>query len=298
MVNMAKKAKGYTTEQLIKKVKRARSLMSIFAPQMTGKSKKRIGTEMILETDEGGVRVLAYNLANTGCLPLFINIHGGGFVLGAAEMDDPHMMNVAENAGVKIISVDYSLAPEFPFPKGVEEYYAVVKYAKEHPDEFGIDPERIAVGGQSAGGNFTAAICLMENERKLLGIKCAILDYPPLDIYTDVDEKPRPKGSLPAFLSRIFDPSYLNDKESRKKPLVSPVFAETEQLMSFPPTLVITASRDSLCEEGERFKDMLMSAGIDVAHKRFDAKHGFNLKPGPESDESWRMIIDFLKRYI
>jgi len=265
---------------------------------MTSKAKKRIGTEMFLETEEGKVRVLAYNLEDPERLPLYVNIHGGGFVLGGAEMDDPFMSSVAAKAGVKILSIDYSLAPEFPFPKALNECYSVVKYAKEHPDKFGIDPERIAVGGHSAGGNFTAAICLMENERKSLGIKCAILDYPPLDIYTDADGKPHPRGALPKFMSRMFDPCYLNDKEGRKNPLISPVYADPEQLRTFPPTLVITASRDSLCEEGEKFKDMLISAGCDVTHKRFEAEHGFNLKPGPETDESWQMITGFLKGWL
>jgi acetyl esterase len=295
---MAKQIKEYTQEQLLRKARRVRRMISIFAPYMTSKAKNRIGTEIFLDTEEGRIRVLAYNIDNPERLPLFVNIHGGGFVLGSAEMDDPFMLPIAEKANVKILNIDYSLSPDFPFPKAINECYAVVKYAKEHPDEFGIDPDRIAVGGQSAGGNFTAAICLMENERKQLGLKCAVLDYPPLDVYTDASEKPRPKGALPVFLSRMFDPCYLNDKEGRKNPLISPVFAEIEKLRSFPPTLVITASRDSLCAEAERFRDMLKEAGVEVAHKRFDAIHGFNLKPSPETDESWQMIIDFLKQHI
>ena len=295
---MSKKENIFTDDQLKRKVWRMRALMSLFAPSMTKKSKKRIGTELFLETDEGKVRVLAYNLDSAEKLPLFVNLHGSGFVLGNAEMDDPFMMNIAENARVKILSVDYSLAPEAPFPVAVNECYSVIQYAKDHPDEFGIDPERIALGGHSAGGNFTAAICLMESEKRLLGIKCAFLDYPPLDVYTDAGDKPHPRGSIPVFLSRMFDPCYFNDKESRKNPMISPVFADIEQLRAFPPILIITASRDSLCEEGEKFKDMLVSAGVDVTHKRFDALHGFNLKSGPKADESWQMIIDHLKKYL
>lgn len=295
---MAKQAKIYTNEQLLKKVRRLRSLMSVFAPSMTRKSKRRAGTELYLETDEGLVRILAYNLEKAETLPLFINMHGSGFVMGNAEMDDACMKTIVDNMDVKIISIDYSLSPDFQFPKALNECYAVVKYVKEHPDEFGIDPERIAVGGQSAGGNLTAAICLLESERKQLGVKCVILDYPPLDVYTDAVEKPHPKGSIPVFMSRMFDPCYLNDRDGRKNPLISPVFASNEQLMSFPPTLVITASRDSLCAEGERFRDMLLEAGVDVAHRRFEAVHGFNLKPGEAADESWRLIIDFLAKHL
>jgi len=272
--------------------------MSIFAPSMTKKAKLRAGTELYIETDEGLVRVLAYNLEREQTLPLFVNMHGSGFVMGDAEMDDACMKTIAESIDVKILSIDYSLSPDYPFPKALNECYSVVKYAREHPEELGIDPELIAIGGQSAGGNLTAAMLLLDSERKQLGAKCAILDYPPLDVFTDASEKPHPKGSIPVFMSRMFDPCYLNDKEGRKNPLISPLYASVEQVKSFPPTLVITASRDSLCEEGERFRDMLMEAGVDVTHKRFEARHGFNLKPGPAADESWQLIMDFLRRHL
>ena len=292
------KEKIWTDEQLLRKVNRIRGLMAFLAPKALKKQKNHIGKEMFLNTDEGSVRVLAYNLDKPERLPLFINIHGSGFTMGNAEMDDPFMMNIANNANVKIISIDYSLAPEAPFPKALNECYAVVKYTAEHGDILGIDPERIAVGGHSAGGNFTAAICLMNNDKKQLDIKCLIMDYPPLDVYTDAGLKPQPKGSLPVSMCRMFDACYLNDKEGRKNPLVSPIFATVDQVRSFPPTLVITASGDSLCGEGERFKDKLVEAGVDVSFERFNGPHGFNLRRGEEADRSWRMIIDHLKRYL
>ena len=294
----AQKEKVWTDKQLKKKIKQIRCFMSVLARISLKKKKPIVGTEMFLNTDEGKVRVLTYNMGNPQKLPLFVNIHGGGFTLGNAEIDDPFMPNIANNANVKIINIDYSLAPEFPFPKALNECYAVVKYAKEHPGEFGIDPDNIAVGGHSAGGNISAGICLMDNDSKLLKIKCLILDYPPLDIYTEAGLKPLPKGSLPVFLCRLFDACYCNDKEARKNPLISPVFATIDEVRSFPPTLVITASRDSLCGEGERFRDKLIEAGVEVTHKRFDDKHGFNLLPGANSDESWQMMIDHLKRYL
>ena len=199
------KEKTWTEEQLVKKVNRMRNMMAFLAPKALKKQKNHIGKEMFLDTDEGRVRVLAYNLDKPEKLPLYINIHGSGFTMGNAEMDDPFMMNIADGANVKIISIDYSLAPEAPFPKALNECYAVVKYAAVHEDELGVDAGRIAVGGHSAGGNFTAAICLMDNDRKQLDIKCLIMDYPPLDVYTDAGEKPQPKGSLPVSMCRMFD---------------------------------------------------------------------------------------------
>lgn len=266
--------------------------------KISRKHKHIEGQEIYLDTEDGKVRVLAYNLEVEERLPLFVNLHGGGFCLGSAEMDDPFMMIIARGANVKIINVDYCLAPESPFPKAVNECYAVIKYAKEHPDEFGIDADRIALGGQSAGGNFSAAVCLMDNDRKSLDIECLVLDYPPLDVYTDASQKPHPKGSIPMFMSRMFDACYCYDKEERKNPLVSPVYASADQIRSFPATLVITARRDSLCGEAESFRDKLMEAGVDVTHKRFDAGHGFNLRRGDDADESWQVIIEHLKRYL
>jgi len=294
----APKEKVWTDRQLKNKIKWIRFFMSVLNAISFKKKRKLAGKERFITTEEGNVRVLTYNMDNQQRLPLYVNMHGGGFVLGNAEMDDPFMRQIANNANIKIINIDYSLAPEFPFPKALNECYAVVKYAKEHADEFGIDPHRIAVGGQSAGGNLSAGICLMDKDSKALDIKCLILDYPPLDLYTEASLKPLPKGSLPVFLCRLFDASYLNHKEGRKNPLISPIYATVDDVRSFPPTLIISASNDSLCEEDEKFRDKLLEAGIEVIHKRFEDVHGFNLNPGANSDESWQMIIDHLKRYL
>lgn len=292
------KEKIYTRKQLQRRIRFFRIVMPIMAGRF-GKTPKIEGKELFLQTEAGTVRVLGYNLDKQEKLPLLVNMHGGGFCVGRAEMDDPFMMNIAVSANVKILSVDYSLAPEAPFPAALHECYGVVKYAKEHPDEFGIDPEKIAAGGQSAGGNLTAAICLMDGEKKELGLKCVILNYPPTDIYTDPYFKPRQKGSLPSpYLARIFDQSYCRNKEERKNPLVSPYYATDEQLQSFPPALVITSDRDMLGPETERLKDRMMEAGVDVSFKRFKGVHAFTHNGGPEADEAWRMMIEYLKKYL
>ncbi len=288
--------KVWTDEELKSEIKRMK--MSMCESNSATMQTQQVGTEMYLETEEGKVRILVYNLDNPQPLPLFINIHGGGFVLGNAESDDPFMMNIADNANVKIINIDYSLAPDYPFPKALNECYAVVRYAKEHWQEFNIDPDNIAVGGHSAGGNLSAATCLLDNERKLLGIKSLILDYPPMDVYTDPGLKTQPEGAIPIPMCRLFDACYCNDKEARKNLLISPIYATLDKLSSFPPTLVITASRDSLCEEAEKFKDKLVMAGVDVTHKRFDAEHGFNMNHSPEANESWQLMINHLKRTL
>ncbi|GHU71292.1 hypothetical protein FACS1894184_17880 [Clostridia bacterium] len=234
-----------------------------------------IGKERFLETTAGQVRVLCYGLDDTRRLPLFVNIHGGGFVLGSPEMDDPFMPRIVNEADVKIVSIDYGLAPEHPFPEPLEQCYAVIKYVQDHADEFRIDPTRIAVGGHSAGGYFSAAICVMNAMRKELNLKAAILDYPALDLYTPISEKPLGHGIIARFyLNRsrmhLYDSCYCLNVEDRMDPLVSPILASDDQLRAFPPTLIITAGRDGLCAEAERFSEMLRAVGVDVTHKRFE----------------------------
>jgi len=280
--------KTYTREQLIRRVLPMRRAMEKRAARANGR-------ELWLETAAGRVRTLAYGLEKPETLPLFIDIHGGGFVFGSPGMDDPYLPAMAGNAGVKILSVDYSLAPEAPFPKALDECYAVARYAREHADALGIDPERIAVGGHSAGGALSAAIRLKDAADELK-IRCLILDYPPTDLYTDPYEKPQPKGSLSPGLCRFFDVCYLGDREARKNPLVSPLFAALEPLAAFPPTLIITAGRDSLCAEAEAFRDRLIEAGAAVTHRRFEnSYHGFTLGNRPDAAEGWRLMTEYLK---
>jgi acetyl esterase len=291
--------KPLTREQIQRKVGIYRFLIRIFGRKMMGTGKKPAGRERFLDTETGRVRVLAYGLDDPQTLPLFVNIHGGGFVMGRPEMDDRFMPAIASGAGVKILSIDYSLAPEAMFPVALDECYGVTKYAKEHAVELGIDPECIGIGGHSAGGNFSAAVCLLDAERRELGLKALVLDYPPLDIHTDPYLKPRPKKALSPKMSRVFDAAYAGTREAAKDPLISPYYAPLDQVQSFPPTLVITAGLDSLAPEAEAFKDKLIEAGVEVTFKRFEgARHGFNLRGDPGAEESWQMIIAHLKRYL
>jgi acetyl esterase len=285
--------------QILRKVKMYRLLMPIFSRGMSGTGRRRSGQELYLDTRAGRVRVLAYGLERPEVLPLFVNMHGSGFTIGHAEMDDRFMPGLADEAAVKILSVDYSLAPEAPFPIALEECYAVVKYAKEHAAELGIDAERVAIGGHSAGGNLSAAVCLLDHERRELGLKALILDYPPLDIHTDPYLKPRPKKAIPPKLARLFDIAYAGSREAAKNPLISPCYAGLDQLGSFPPTLLITAGQDSLAPEAEAFGKKLVGAGVPVTFRRFeDAHHAFTHLGGPEAEEAWRTMSEHLKTHL
>lgn len=281
--------------------------MKLFAKQMVD-MENAIGKDTWYPTEKGSVRALTYGFENTEVTPLLVNIHGSGFVMGSAAMDDPFMPQFVEKCNVKVISIDYTLAPDEMFPFALEQCYAMIKYAKEHAADLKIDPERIMIMGHSAGGNFCAAIGLMENEKNELGLKGIILDYPPTDIATDAYDKPRPKGALPPQLSRIFDAAYCRPEE-RSNPLVSPAYATEDMVCNFPPTLVITAGQDSLATETEKFKDILLNAGVEVTFRRFEgAIHGFTIitekqaKKFPDIYEkslvAWQMMVDFVNANI
>ena len=175
---------------------------------------------------------------------------------------------------------------------------AVGKPKKPHGRELFLVTEA-GRGGHSAGGNLSAGICLLDAEREELDLKALILDYPPLDLHTDPYLKPRPKKAIPPRIARIFDAAYTGSREAARNPLISPWYATTDQIGSFPPTLVITAGEDSLAVEAEAFKDRLIEAGVPVTFKRFEgARHGFTLSGEPGAEEAWQMMIDHLVRYL
>lgn len=284
-----------------------------FMRKMTAAADKKnmgkiVGKELVLATDKGNIRTLTYGFENTEKTPLLVDIHGGGFVMGSPEMDDPFMMQFVGKCGVKVISIDYTLSPDVMFPVALEECHAVIRYLKAHADELHIDGNRIVIMGHSAGGNFCAAIGLMDNEAQQLGLKGIILDYPPTDIATDPFDKPMPKGCLPPKVCRMFNAAYCAPEEA-KNPLVSPTFATADMVNHFPPTLVITAGQDSLAGETQYFKDTLVSAGVDVTFKHFEGViHGFTITPEAKAKKqpkeyeaslaAWQMMIDFINKYI
>jgi len=307
MAKRIPKKKILTRAQIQRRVNLVRFMMKIGAKQMVDMN-HTIGSLVSFETEEGTVRALTYGFENTGVKPLLINIHGSGFVMGSAAMDDPFMTQFVEKCNVKVINIDYPLSPDVMFPTALNQCYALVKYVKAHGEELGIDSDRIMLMGHSAGGNLCAAIGIMENSKPMVNVRGIILDYPPTDLSLDAYEKPQPKGCLPPAMCRIFDAAYCKENE-RRNPLVSPALATSDMVNHFPPTLVITAGQDSLAEETERFKDVLVSAGVAVDYKRFEgAIHGFTIMTEKQSKgceglykkslEAWQMMRDFVNDHI
>ncbi|ODP29539.1 Versiconal hemiacetal acetate esterase [Paenibacillus nuruki] len=229
-------------------------------------------------------------------LPVFVNFHGGGFVMGNPKMDDPWCSVIADRAECVVVNVDYLLAPEYPFPVPVYQSYEVVKWIAEHATELNIDATRIAVGGHSAGGNLAAAICLLNKERgNELNIVYQVIDYAPLDLDTDPAQKPQFSEAIPNDISRIFNACYLEHPEDGRNPLASPVFAPS--LTGLPSALVITAERDSLAAETVGYAKQLEEAGVTVTAKQYaGAAHGFTHNGDlAVAEDAWHLMSDKLK---
>lgn len=238
----------------------------------------------------------AFEKGGATTLPVFVNFHGGGFVMGDPKMDDPWCSVIADRADCIVVNVDYLLAPEHKFPIPVYQSYEVVQWIATHAEELQIDPKRIAVGGHSAGGNLAAAVCLLNQERgHELSIIYQVIDYAPLDLDTDPAQKPQFPEAIPNEVSRIFNACYLENPEDARHPLASPVFAPS--LTGLPPALIITAERDSLAAETVGYAKQLEAAGVKVTAKQYaGAAHGFTHHGDlAVAEDAWHLMSEQLK---
>ena len=268
------------------------------------------GEEIEIPAQSGPRRSLIYRPKEaSGPRPVFFDIHGGGFIFGLPEMDDALCKRICDELNIVVISPSYRLAPENMFPADKEDVYDVVKYVHDNPTEFGIDPERMAIGGHSAGGNISTVMALLAKERGEFQFKGVIMDYPTCDLDTEAHQKPTPAGCLDPDLCAVFDSCYRNPEDG-KDPHLSPLFATQNQLRDLPTHLILTAEGDSLCFEAEEYAKHLMAAGVPTTGRRFfGVAHGFTIpgfakNPGtPEqaaqaTSEANDMMVAAVKQYL
>ena len=232
--------------------------------------------ERTLPGPGGPLRLRLYYPTEAGPLPVVVYFHGGGWIRGSLETHDNVARGLANAAECLIASVDYRLAPEAKFPAQVEDAYAVTEWVARNAAEIGADPARLAVGGDSAGGNLAAAVCLMARERGGPPISFQLLVYPVMDYRFDT---PSYRENAEGYVLYKADMEYywrhyLADERDGSNPLASPLRAES--LSGLPPALVITAEMDPLRDEGEAYAARLKQAGVSATCTRYDGMiHGF-----------------------
>lgn len=206
---------------------------------------------------------------DTGPLPTLVYLFGGGWALGTVETSDGICRSPANAVPCQVVTVGYRLAPEHRFPAAVHDSYAAVAWIAEHADEFGVDAGRLALAGDSAGGNLTAAVTLLARERGGPSLAAQVLVYPNTDYRADT---PSLRDSDdPALFNRHsvawYWSHYLADPADGLDPLASPLRAD--DLSGLPPALVVTAEHDPLRDEGEEYARRLASSGVDVVSTRY-----------------------------
>lgn len=236
-----------------------------------------------VETGAGPVTCTVYRPpATTGApAPVYVNFHGGGFVVARPEQDDHICRYIAATAGCVVINVDYSVAPQRQFPVPVTQAYDVTAWVVENGAAGGWDGSRLAVGGHSAGASLTAAVCRLARERGTFSPRLQILDSGPFDQVADPATKRSliAKPLLTPQLMRIFTAAYVPDPADRAQPLVSPGLAD--DLAGLPPALVVTAENDRLRDEGDSYAKALEAAGVPVTHHTFVGVDHYFTHTGP-----------------
>ena len=204
-------------------------------------------------------------------LPIIVYIHGAGWVFGSIQTHDWLMRELAVGAQAAVVFPEYRLSPEAKYPTAIEECYSVVKWVAEHGRELGMDPERLAVAGDSVGGNMTAAVTLLSRERGEPDIRLQLLFYPVTDAAFDTPSYHQfAEGyHLRRDAMMWFWDQYTTNPGERNEITASPLRASTEQLRGLPPALVITAEADALRDEGEAYANKLREAGVRVTAVRF-----------------------------
>lgn len=233
-------------------------------------------------------------------LPALVYFHGGGWTLGHIETHDIPCRLLANASGCKVISVDYRLAPEHRFPKGLEDCYAATQWVFDHAKEIHIDENRIAVGGDSSGGNLAASVTLLAKDRGGPQIWSQILIYPAVDVLQSIEKSPyesiRENAQAPGLTSSVtlsFWNHYLRSDKDAANMYAAPIKAK--DLSGLPQAYIITAEYDPIRDEGEVYASKLQESGVDVKLTRYNGLcHAFLTMPLPINEQIIQSIGEWL----
>jgi acetyl esterase len=217
-----------------------------------------------IPTPAGNLPLRIYTPDSNAPLPALVYFHGGGWVLGNLDAADNTCWSISLKAECVVISVDYRLAPEHKFPAALEDAYAAIQWVVFHATELHINPTRIAVAGDSAGGNLAAAVTLMARDRGELDLAYQLLIYPVIQNNFNTESYLKYASGFGLMRDDMiwFWNHYLADEADGKNPYASPILAEN--LSNLPPALIITAECDVLRDEGLAYAAKLQEAGVSV----------------------------------
>ena len=240
-----------------------------------------------------------------GKLPVFIFIHGGGWVLGDYPTHKRMVRDLVVLTGFAGVFVNYTRTPDAKYPQAINEIYAVIRWVSEHSDEIGVDGKNLAVVGSSAGGNMTAATVLKAKEKGGPEIKLHIMMWPVTDTNFERESFKQfgEKRFLTAPLMKWMWDLCTTDPKERKEIYASPLLASVEQLKGLPPALIMVAESDILRDEGEEYGRKLDEAGVKVTTVRYDGMiHDFGLLNGLAEEPAVRSLFEHaaaeLKKYL
>ncbi|MCR8848119.1 alpha/beta hydrolase [Rossellomorea sp. SC111] len=266
---------------------------------MIPRQKVKMKKDMLVETSVGPTSVSFYYplAANQKKRPVYINFHGGAFIMNDKELDDPYCRYLANQAECIVLNVEYGKAPEHPFPKAIEQGYEIIQWVKGRAEELGIDAEKVMVGGQSSGGNIAAALCLYLEEKGERQPLLQVLSCPMLDFVTPHAEKPEPGKWRSRFprVAHFIHRCYVPVKGQAGHLLASPVRAEVSGRLA--SALVLIAESDAFRPEAECYAEKLKAAGVNVQEELFrDCSHAFtHLGPKERAEKAWQLIAGKIK---
>lgn len=249
------------------------------------KATKVYDVKKVEDTNTTGSRIVPVRwytpeTKSSEALPVIVYFHGGGWVTGDIDVFDALCRALVHHSGAHVVSVGYSLAPEHKFPEGLQDAYAAICWASDHSADFGADPSRIAVAGDSAGGNLAAAVTILARDRVGPKISLQLLLYPVV-VYESDDTghsesyKQNSEGYyLTAGKMDWYWKQYLPSSEQGQDSLVSVL--HTDDLSNLPPAVVVTAEYDMLRDQGKAYADRLQAAGVSVHYQCYPGQiHSF-----------------------
>lgn len=253
----------------------------------------------VRDIDAGGVPCRLYRPSAERGVPLVVYLHGGGWVVGDLDTHDHICRTIARNAGMAVLSVDYRLAPEHKFPAALDDAQSATEWAFKNADSLGVDPGRMAIAGDSAGGNLAAVVA----QRRVVPLKYQVLIYPAVDMSMKLPsiETNAEGPTLTKKMMQWFIDHYLRHEGDKLDVAASPILASDEVLSKVPPALVITSEFDPLCDDGEEYGKRLAKNGVNASVVRFNGTlHGFfsMLAGVDDAVGAHDLVVSYLRRYV